>query len=146
MGTGGIIATSAAAVSAAAVIWFYVRRKLTPKKIDSSTGNDNMTQKVIDCVNNNIEVETISHELNFLEIVSWFKSLTLVKDKEIPFVANPLMMKDLLQINPISETSIIIGVYNLDKDVITHAKLINATSLDAKTKEILANEPLVVLN
>lgn len=85
--------------------------------------------------------------INFLkDVVSWFKSLLLVQQRDIPFVADANQFKDMLKSAPVKKVGIFEGVYNLDTDEITYNQEIDADGVDAKTREILENEPLVVLN
>lgn len=95
-----------------------------------------------------IEFETVTIEgcLNFLEVVNWFKTLKLDKNKHVPFVAKASAMKDKLSIQPTKKESLFIGVYDEEKEEIVHAKLIEADELDAKTCEVLGNEDLIVLS
>jgi hypothetical protein len=95
-----------------------------------------------------IEYETVSIEdcLNFLEVVNWFKTLKLDKNKHVPFVAKASAMKDKLSIQPTKKESLFIGVYDEEKDEIVHAKFIETDELDAKTREVLGNEDLIVLS
>lgn len=95
-----------------------------------------------------IECETVSIEgsLNFLEVVNWFKTLKLDKNKHVPFVAKASAMKSVLSIQPTKKESLFVGVYEEEKDLIVHAKLIEADELDAKTREVLGNEDLIVLS
>lgn len=94
------------------------------------------------------EYETVSIEgcLNFLEVVNWFKTLKLDKNKHVPFVAKASAMKDKLSIQPTKKESLFIGVYDEEKDEIVHAKLIEADELDSKTREVLGTEDLIVLS
>jgi hypothetical protein len=55
-------------------------------------------------------------------------------------------MKDVLSIQPTKKESLFIGVFDEEKNEIVHAKLIEADELDAKTREVLGNEDLIVLN
>lgn len=95
-----------------------------------------------------IEYETVSIEdcLNFLEVVNWFKTLKLDKNKHVPFVAKASAMKDKLSIQPTKKESLFIGVYDEEKDEIVHAKFIETDELDAKTREVLGTEDLIVLS
>ena len=95
-----------------------------------------------------IEFETVSIEgsLNFLEVVNWFKTLKLDKNKHVPFVAKASAMKSVLSIQPTKKESLFVGVYEEEKDLIVHAKLIEVDELDAKTREVLGDEDLVVLS
>ena len=95
-----------------------------------------------------IEFETVSIEgcLNFLEVVNWFKTLKLDKNKHVPFVAKASAMKDMLSIQPTKKESLFVGVYDGETAEIGHAKFIEADELDAKTSEVLGNEDLVVLS
>jgi hypothetical protein len=95
-----------------------------------------------------IEYETVSIEdcLNFLEVVNWFKTLKLDKNKHIPFVAKGSQFKDMLSIQLTKKESLFVGVYDEEKEEIVHAKFIETDELDAKTREVLGNEDLIVLS
>jgi phage-related protein len=85
--------------------------------------------------------------LNFVaHVVNWFKSLALDKEKDIPFIADADKIKDMLKTAPVKNVGIFEGVYDEDADEITSNRFVDADSLDEKTKEVLGNEPLVVLN
>lgn len=85
--------------------------------------------------------------INFAkDVVGYFKSLILIQERDVPFVADANQFKDMLKSAPVKKVGIFEGVYNLDTDEITYNQEIDADGVDAKTREILANEPLVVLN
>lgn len=94
--------------------------------------------------------EVIRGVLNFVqEVVDWFRKLGLIKGKDIPFVADPAKIKDMLNNAPVKNTGVFglfEGVYDEQSDTITHHRLIEADSLDEQTRQILADAPLVVLS
>ena len=84
---------------------------------------------------------------NFLaHCVNWFKKLYLDKNKDVPFVANGEYFKQMLDTAPVKEVGIFQGVYDESIDEITHHVYVEADGLDAKTREVLGNEPIVVLS
>lgn len=94
----------------------------------------------------NIVRKVIRGILNFArEVVGWFRSLTLDKDKDTPFIANAEQFKEMLKTAPTKKVGIFEGVYNEESDEITYNRYLDADEIDNKTKEVLGNEPLVVL-
>lgn len=91
--------------------------------------------------------EVIRGVLSFVQdVVGWFRSLGLIKGKDIPFVADPAKIKDMLNNAPVKNVGLFEGVYDEQSDTITRHRLIEADSLDEQTRQILSNEPLVVLS
>lgn len=91
-------------------------------------------------------VKTIEGKVNFQDIVAWFKSLPLDKNKHVPFIAKADQFKDMLNYKPKKNTTLFIGVFDEEKNEIIHAQIIEADSFDEQTREILGNEAFVVLN
>ncbi len=84
--------------------------------------------------------------LNFFkEVVGWFKSLALDKNKHVPFVADAAQFKDMLKTAPEKNVGIFEGVYDEVDDEIVNNRYLEADEVDQKTKEVLGDEPLVVL-
>lgn len=85
--------------------------------------------------------------LNFAaHVVNWFKKIRdLDKSVDTPFVADAEKFKDMLKTAPTKNVGIFEGVYNEELDEITHNQYIEADSLDQQTRNVLGNEPLVVL-
>lgn len=52
----------------------------------------------------------------------------------------------MLKTAPEKKVGIFEGVYNEEKDEITAHRYLDADELDQKTKDVLENEPLVVLS
>lgn len=52
----------------------------------------------------------------------------------------------MLKTAPRKDVGIFEGVYNEEADEITVSRYLEADEVDQKTKEVLGNEPLVVLN
>ena len=90
-------------------------------------------------------VKTIEGKVNFQDIVAWFKSLPLDKNKHVPFIAKADQFKDMLNYKPKKNATLFIGVFD-EKNEIIHAQIIEADSFDEQTRETLGNEAIVVLN
>lgn len=99
--------------------------------------------------NVNIERADLSRELSFVsDVVSYFKFLSLNPQTDTPFIIDGSKLSALpVNVTPSSETSLMLGVYHESTDEITNVKLINATSFDAKTQEVLekSEDGIVVL-
>jgi hypothetical protein len=52
----------------------------------------------------------------------------------------------MLSIQLTKKESLFVGVYDEEKEEIVHAKFIETDELDAKTREVLGNEDLIVLS
>lgn len=77
--------------------------------------------------------------------VQWFKEQRLDKNKHVPFVANEDKFKEMLKTAPVKNVGIFQGVYDEEVDEIISSEVIEADALDAKTRQVLGNEDLVVL-
>ena len=91
-------------------------------------------------------VKTIYGSVNFMEVVNYFKSLKLDKEKHIPFVAKAEAFKEMLKFEPKKQVALFIGVFDEKSNEIIHPQIIESDELDAKTLEVLGNEHLVVLS
>jgi hypothetical protein len=91
-------------------------------------------------------VKIIEGSVNFMEVVNYFKSLKLDKEKHIPFVAKAEAFKEILKFEPKKQVALFIGVFDEEATEIIHSQIIEADELDAKTREVLGNEDLVVLS
>lgn len=91
-------------------------------------------------------VKTIEGKVNFQDIVAWFKSLSLDKNKDVPFIAKATELKDMLNYETKKNAALFVGVFDEEKNEIIHAQIIEADSFDEQTRETLGNEPIVVLN
>lgn len=83
-------------------------------------------------------------------VYTYFKNLRLIRGKHKPFIGQLDMLDKLKDgINNAPERpvgGIFEGVYNQETNEIEHFQIIESNHLDAKTKEILGNDPLVVLS
>lgn len=85
--------------------------------------------------------------VNFLtDVVNYFKGLFLKKDRHKPFMADLSKLKAEIKDAPVKNCGIFQGVYDQDTDEIIHTQVVESNSLDAKTREILGNDKLVVLS
>lgn len=66
--------------------------------------------------------------------------------EDTPFIADASEFKEMLKTAPKKDVGIFEGVYNEEEDEIVSHRYLDADSLDARTKEILGKEPLVVLS
>lgn len=85
--------------------------------------------------------------LNFAaNVVGWFKKIyNLDQQVDTPFIADANQFKEMLNTAPTKNVGIFQGVYNEEEDEITHNQYIEADGLDEQTRNVLGNEPLVVL-
>lgn len=93
------------------------------------------------------EVSTIEGESNFNDILAWFKTQKLDQKKHTPFIANFIELKDMfagVEVKVSKPCAIIVGFIDEQADSITSI-IIESDALDAKTKEVLGEEKLVVL-
>lgn len=88
--------------------------------------------------------------LNFAtHVVGWFKKIYyLDQERHVPFIANANNpeFKQMLNNAPVKNVGIFKGVYDETTDEIVEHEQVEADGLDNKTKQILGNETLVVLN
>lgn len=87
-------------------------------------------------------------------ILNRFRSLNLNQSKHTPFIANgnSAQFKEMLKNAPVkkvgvySSEQVFSGVFDEETDEIIHAEILGADELDATTKQVLGNEPIVVLS
>ena len=86
--------------------------------------------------------------LNFFShVVQWFKDIYyLDQDRHVPFIADAQQLKDMIHSAPTKNVGIFEGVYDEVTEEIVEHRQVEADQLDDKTREVLGNEPLVVLN
>lgn len=95
----------------------------------------------------NIEIKQVQGVLALEDVVAWFRNIPdLDQNVDTPFIAKEEEFSELLHRTSARNTGLFMGVYNDSLNVITHALIIEADGFDIKLKEILGNEPLVVLN
>lgn len=97
-------------------------------------------------------VETLDGVLNFDAIVSFFKTLNMNQNENIPFVVREGSREftkysggRAFPKHKEGYVSIFVGVFNEHKQEITNYKVIYAKGMDARTKEVFGDEHLVVL-
>ena len=78
--------------------------------------------------------------------VNWFKSLSLDKNKDVPFIANPEQFKEMLRNAPVKKVGIFEGVFDEELNEITYNQNVEADALDEQTLKTLGQEAIVVLN
>lgn len=104
----------------------------------------NAISKVVDFV-----IRVIEGVLDFVRhVVSYFRNLNLNPNKHTPFIANANSpeFKQMLRRAPNKNVGIFKGVYNEETDEIEHSEFVEADALDSQTKNVMQNEPLVVLS
>jgi len=102
---------------------------------------------VISDFKGSVDVIAIDGTLDFFsDVVDWFKQKHLQKGRHTPFVGNVNRIKDMLERTPDKQEGIFKGIYDEQTDEITDMAVVVADELDAKTKEVLGNEPLVILS
>lgn len=94
--------------------------------------------------------ETVEGDLKLEDVVAYFKTLSMVKGKQIPFLALPgeekLKVINIKSIKSNKSKVLILGVYNNDKDSLNPMKIVYADGFDEELTEVLGNETLVVLS
>lgn len=90
--------------------------------------------------------ETVDGDLRLEDVVAYFKTLSMVKGKQVPFIALPDVKKLGVKVTPRKAKTLILGVYNTDNDVLNPMKVVYADGFDEKLIEVLGDEKLVVLN
>lgn len=101
--------------------------------------------------------KVINGILNFArDIVAWYRRRGLKQGEDIPFILRAESFKELIKNAPVKDVGIfsneqknvcvMSGIYNEETDEITDNQIIEADSLDAKTREVLGNEEIVILN
>lgn len=92
-------------------------------------------------------IDVIDGILNFFDnVVSWFKNKFLNPQRHTPFIGDENKIKQMLKTAPKKNVGIFEGVYDNQTDEIIDLKVVEADQLDSKTKEVLGNEPLVILS
>lgn len=87
--------------------------------------------------------------LNFVDhVVKYFKNLPLIKGRDIPFIAdaNKKEFVDLIKSAPTKNVGIFEATLNEETEDIENMRWLEAKEVDEKTKNVLGNEPIVVLN
>lgn len=133
MNTLGWIATAVAIGGAAYLI---LRKKTVSKSFKDKIG-ESLRKKTIS-TSENVD------ELRMADVVSFFKSKNLVKDRDIPFVVTVAGFSKFVSL-PDQENGYILGIYNEANDELTGIQLIYAKTVDEKFKSVIGNEQLVVL-
>lgn len=133
MNTLGWIATAVAIGGAAYLI---LKNKTVSKSIKDKI-EESLRKKIIS-TSENVE------ELRMADVVSFFKSKSLVEGRDIPFVATVAGFSKVVSL-PNKENGYILGIYNEANDDLTEIKLIYAKTVDEKFKSVIGNEQLVVL-
>lgn len=96
--------------------------------------------------------EQIEGELQFEDVVAYFRSLNLNEEVDTPFLAIPYstQFKGLTHgmLPPPKEgyKLLMLGVYNNDTDVINKYKFIYSLGWSEKLTEIMGDEPMVALS
>lgn len=129
-----ILTGIAGAVVVAGVVggYFYVRRQQYKKLINAST-------------------EQIEGELQFCDVVSYFRDLDLNEKKDVPFIANgkSTQFQDVAKgiITPrVGYDLLMIGVFDEKADEFHHAKFIFSKGWDEKLTEVMGSDAMVVLS
>lgn len=95
----------------------------------------------------NLVKKIITGIFNFIaHCVNWFKSLSLNKNKDVPFIANPEQFKEMLRNAPVKNVGIFEGVFDEELNEITYNQNVEADALDEQTLKTLGQEAIVVLN
>lgn len=87
--------------------------------------------------------------LNFVQhIVKYFKNLPLIKGRDIPFIADARNKEfaDMVKRAPAKNVGIFEATLNDETNEIENMQWVEAENVDEKTKNVLGNEPIVVLN
>ena len=152
-----------------AVIVFFLLKQKQKKQEGKKTYKPN--SKIFQQEDVFVEAETVV----FTDVVAYFKGLSLIKGQDTPFVAkaNAEELKPTIEAitkieeegtpskengepsleeNPVytskdfNDTTLFLGTLNEKNGEVENVKIIIAESFDEKTKDVLGNESLVVLN
>lgn len=103
-------------------------------------------------VDKDVTVETIDN-LSLNDVITYFKSLSLKKGRDIPFIvnANNEEVRTFFSfIDPESNFDkgiyLLVATYNEESETIENYKFFSVESIDDGLKEAIGDEPLVVLN
>ena len=98
------------------------------------------------------ETKTLDGTLNFPDVIGYFKTKNLKQNEDIPFIAQNDISGAFSKKShtPFPEPkpeyiTIVLGVYNEKSNTLAHCQVLYVKGLDDKTKEVLGNESLVVL-
>lgn len=85
--------------------------------------------------------------LNFTrDILIKLRSWNLRQNTDVPFIADMNFFKKQLETAPVKDVGLFIGVYSKDTgEIRENPEVIEADSLDEKTRSVMGDEPLVVL-
>lgn len=81
----------------------------------------------------------------FTHVLDYFRKLLLRLERHKPFIADLSKLKAEIKDEPVKNCGIFQGVYDEYTDEIIHTQVVESNSLDAKTREVLGNDKLVVL-
>lgn len=80
------------------------------------------------------------------DLVDYFKKLTLVKGRDLPFVVDAKKIRGMLDNAPTMEIpGLFEGVYNEETDKIEHGRFVYGNDLDEKTKDVIKDQGIVIL-
>lgn len=92
-------------------------------------------------------IRVIIGVLNFVKnILEKFCNRYLNPNIHTPFMGNAHAIKGMLKNAPVRNVGIFTGLYNHQTEQIEELEVEEADQMDQKTKKVLGNEPLVILN
>jgi len=133
-------------VALCAVIAFFLLKQKQKKQEGKKTYKT--SSKIFQQEDVVVEAETVV----FTDVVVYFKNLSLTKGRDIPFIAkaNSKELQEVVSVikktEDFNDTTLLLGTLNEETNEVENVKIIIAKSFDDKTKEVLGNESLVVLN
>lgn len=86
------------------------------------------------------------------DVINYFKGLSLRQGKDIITVYDTKKIREMILNAPVHDfgiykkESLVEATYNLDTDELENVRELQADELDEQTKQVLGNEPLVVLS
>lgn len=88
------------------------------------------------------------HELSLADVVGFFKSLQLNKDKDEPFIATSDKIKELVNVpeDMQGKQLVLLGVYDSKTDTFDPLKLMAVEHLSQEIVNLMGNDPLVKLS
>ncbi len=129
-----------------AVIAFFLLKQKQKKQEGKKTYKP--SSKIFQQEDVVVEAETVV----FTDVVVYFKNLSLTKGRDIPFIAkaNSKELQEVVSVikktEDFNDTTLLLGTLNEETNEVENVKIIIAESFDEKTKDVLGNESLVVLN
>ncbi len=125
--------------------WKFANIKIESKVLKSKKLVDKLT--AVPDFNGSIDVIAIDGKLDFHnDVIDWFKKKSLQKGRHDPFIGDKDKFKDMLEQTLVKDVGLFMGIYDRQTDEITDMVVVVADEIDAKTKEMLGNEPLVILS